>query len=476
MNNGGWPAPLKNWVKQSLLEAAPENKDKVQAELKKVIFDAYRNKTIDTTDWSNLVLDSIQQQRLRDQLSGTTRKPAQPIVSQANPTLIAAAASPSASPQTNNKRKKPEKESKKKTSNLFVMANTKAEEEANEKRKKRFARERDIELGRSTDQEMGVLNGTTNGGNSVLGGKFGKKGGKRFFGGGEEEAKFDPNVIDWDRQTIVGTCTKLEKKYLRLTSEPDPSTIRPLPILIQTLDLLKRKWREELNYPYICDQFKSMRQDLTVQRIKNYFTVQVYEIHARIALESKDLGELNQCQSALRQLYEHNIPGHPEEFLAYRILYLLYTRNKSETNILLARLTPIQRSPPCVKHALKVQKALATSNYHSFFKLFNEAPNMGAYMMDHFLDRERITALATMSKAYPSLPISFITEELAFEDPTETISFLRSHQIDRFVPPPATAPKGPRSDRDKIWDSKAAAAGMTDIVQKYVKVDIKGQL
>lgn len=43
----------------------------------------------------------------------------------------------------------------------------------------------------------------------------------------------------------------------------------------------------------------------------------------------KDLGELNQCQSALRHLYEHNLPGHPDEFLAYRILYLLYTRNTS---------------------------------------------------------------------------------------------------------------------------------------------------
>ena len=26
------------------------------------------------------------------------------------------------------------------------------------------------------------------------------------------------NVIDWDRYTIVGTSTTLEKKYLRLTS------------------------------------------------------------------------------------------------------------------------------------------------------------------------------------------------------------------------------------------------------------------
>jgi hypothetical protein len=56
-----------------------------------------------------------------------------------------------------------------------------------------------------------------------------------------------------------------------------------------------------------------------------------------------------------------------------------------------------------VQHALKVQTALATSNYHAFFVLFNEAPNMGAYMMDHFVPRERVAALATMSKA--SVPV-----------------------------------------------------------------------
>ncbi|EGD99781.1 hypothetical protein TESG_07118 [Trichophyton tonsurans CBS 112818] len=84
---------------------------------------------------------------------------------------------------------------------------------------------------------------------------------------------------------IVGRSTELEKRYLRLTAAPNPDNVRPLPVLRKTLDLLKRRWKQENNYGYICDQFKSMRQDLTVQHIKNDFTVLVYEIHARIALE-----------------------------------------------------------------------------------------------------------------------------------------------------------------------------------------------
>lgn len=136
------------------------------------------------------------------------------------------------------------------------------------------------------------------------------------------------NVIDWDQDTVVGLSTKLEKPYLRLTSAPDPKTVRTLPTLMQTLEVLKKKWRTESNYNYICDQFKSMRQDLTVQRIKNDFTVKVYEIHARIALEKGDLGEYNQCQSQLRSLYAHGLPGCVMEFLAYRILYLLHTKNQ----------------------------------------------------------------------------------------------------------------------------------------------------
>jgi SAC3 family protein LENG8/THP3 len=88
-----------------------------------------------------------------------------------------------------------------------------------------------------------------------------------------------------DDVPFVGHSQILERPYLRLTTAPDPSVVRPPEVLKQTLELLKKKWRAEGNYAYICDQFKSIRQDLMVQRIKTAFTVQVYELHARIALE-----------------------------------------------------------------------------------------------------------------------------------------------------------------------------------------------
>lgn len=198
---------------------------------------------------------------------------------------------------------------------------------------------------------------------------------------------------------IVGTCQKLEKNYFRLTAPPRPESVRPLEVLKDTLELLKEKWREENNYGYICDQFKSLRQDLTVQHIKNEFTVKVYENHARIALEKGDLGEYNQCQTQLRALYAKQLGGRAEEFKAYRILYFIYTRNQTAINDVLADLTPADKTSEAVRHALDVRSAIALGNYHRFFQLYLQTPNMGAYLIDMFIDRERLSALACICKS-----------------------------------------------------------------------------
>ena len=70
--------------------------------------------------------------------------------------------------------------------------------------------------------------------------------------------------------TIVGECMTIEKDYFRLNSAPDPRTIRPLSVLQLSLDNLIHKWNNfSIDYSYFCSQIKSIRQDLTIQQIKN---------------------------------------------------------------------------------------------------------------------------------------------------------------------------------------------------------------
>lgn len=268
-------------------------------------------------------------------------------------------------------------------------------------------------------------------------------------------------------QPLVGRSTVLEKKYLRLTSAPNPETVRPVDVLERTLELLMTKWKQDQNYAYICDQFKSMRQDLTVQRIRTPFTVKVYEIHARIALEKSDLGEYNQCQAQLKTLYEEGLSGNRLEFLAYRLLYLLHTQNKQEVGDILVELLDDEEASNYepVQHALKVKTAMMTRNFVELFQLYRTAPLMSGYVMDSFVGRERILALCKLTRSFrPTIPFETVSEWLGFESEDACTEWMEELGVAQFV-----GPKGLSSK-----ESYPVVEGHRQ--QAFMKIDIKGQI
>eukprot|EP00752_Nemacystus_decipiens_P007101 g6363.t1 len=225
---------------------------------------------------------------------------------------------------------------------------------------------------------------------------------------------------------VRGTSRSLEKSYFRLTSAPKPSDVRPPEVLKRSLLHVKRKWAKEEDYEFACDQLKAIRQDLTVQAIEDELTVDVYQTHGRIALEAGDMEEYNQCQSRLKELHLAGVPGvSMDEFIGYRLIYSLYRENHREVNATMMDLSEEARKGEGVAHALGVVKAYHMGDYCTFFRLYFAAPSMSEYLMDYLVMRMRRRAFKTMVKAYlPTIPLSFIQEQLRFDTRLSLLEFL----------------------------------------------------
>eukprot|EP01124_Arcella_intermedia_P023191 TRINITY_DN3631_c0_g1_i5.p1 TRINITY_DN3631_c0_g1~~TRINITY_DN3631_c0_g1_i5.p1 ORF type:complete len:208 (-),score=52.57 TRINITY_DN3631_c0_g1_i5:78-701(-) len=167
-------------------------------------------------------------------------------------------------------------------------------------------------------------------------------------------------------KSIVGESKAIEKTYLRLTSAADPTQVRSLETLIQSFAHIKQKWKAKSdmkNYLFIHDQFMSLRQDLTVQDIKNEFVVEVYETHASIAVEMGDWTTFSQCITVLFAFYEAGILGNKLEFVSYSLLFYLSKNDYYAITLALMKL-PLQdiKSRP-VSFSLEIIKIVQTGPF-----------------------------------------------------------------------------------------------------------------
>ena len=106
----------------------------------------------------------------------------------------------------------------------------------------------------------------------------------------------------------------------------------------------------------------------------------------------------------------------------------------TETLKMLKKLTFEEKLCEPIQHALKVRKSLSTGNYGRFFKMFRTAPNMGAYLMDIFIEKHRVLASIRLSMAYiaTNIDLGYISHFLGFDREKEAETFFTSHGNEVF--------------------------------------------
>ena len=259
---------------------------------------------------------------------------------------------------------------------------------------------------------------------------------------------------------IDGTSMDLEKKYFRLTEVPDPSDVRPLRVLKRSLAHILNKFETgQQNSLWVQDQFRSIRlvsvkkhlkqlfkarlssfklklsnfvQDLGIQRIKNDFTVKVYEENAIFCLKVGETDQFNKCLMQVSELYDEGIKGRKHEFMMYRALYL--TLN-SEKNILIRYLKELDHkdlNTKPMKSVLKLMNNLVRGNFNYIFKQLEQGMEGTKLLIKMFLFKLRIWALQIIAKSF-SKNIGFdkLADILKFENVSDLVEYLE--EIGKFI-------------------------------------------
>ena len=234
-----------------------------------------------------------------------------------------------------------------------------------------------------------------------------------------------------DANKVVGRSTEMEKHYLRLTGDPDPSTIRPLSVLEKSLKYCMNKYRQNNDYVYIAEQLRSIRQDLTVQHIYNDFCVEVYQTHIKLALESGDWDNFIQVQTPLEELYKRGLGTFKDRctFTCYRMLYLISVDDYPGLIGCISELDQDLFNSRDVQFAIRLWNLVMNKEWITFFEMFSLSSSYCKKAISLKIESFRDDALLTIAKCYRKLRLEDYRVLLCLDTDKETEEFLKAHDI-----------------------------------------------
>jgi hypothetical protein len=257
--------------------------------------------------------------------------------------------------------------------------------------------------------------------------------------------------------------SKAVKKYHRPAAgneQPLPSDVRPPHVLEMTINYLIEKVLDDTDHyafsdihNYFRDRSRSIRQDFTLQNIRDETCVKLHEKIARFHIFSghrlceedpsvfdtfQNTEQLRKVLQSLHEFYDdanknqtngsYKYENEPE----FRCYYILSHLRDPDIFRKSLNFHPDVFHSDAVQFALECCAAYIENNYVKMFKLVSLAPYLcGCLLFSHFkVFREN--AVEVMSKVYLSndaFPIKDFGEILGFEDAQDAINFCNNYGI-----------------------------------------------
>ncbi|KAF8027854.1 hypothetical protein BT93_E0701 [Corymbia citriodora subsp. variegata] len=298
--------------------------------------------------------------------------------------------------------------------------------------------------------------------------------------------------LDGDRNQ---TSKSLAVKKYNRTAEREADLIRPMPVLLKTIDyllsLLDQPYNDRLLglYNFLWDRMRAVRMDLRMQHIFDLEAVKMLEQMIRLHVIAMhelceftkgegfsegfdahlNIEQMNKTSAELFQLYDDHrkkgisIPTE-KEFRGYYALLKLdkhpgYKVEPAELSLDLAKMTPEIRQTPEVLFARDVARACRTGNYIAFFRLARKASYLQACLMHAHFAKLRSQALASLHSGLQSnqgLPVAVVARWLAMEE-EDIESLLQYHGFSvREYEEPYMVKEGPFLHGDRDFPTKCS--------------------